>query len=144
MNQQLILLPVLAQLVLVFIVWIRLYTTRVAEMRAKRIAPQSIASAADSAVLLKNVAGPADNFVNQFELPVLFYLVCVLLYIMQLANPLYLSLACAFVVMRYVHSFIHLTYNRVKHRFAAYLIGSCFLWAMLLLLSLKLLSNILN
>ena len=41
-----------------------------------------------------------------------------------------LALAWAFVALRYLHSYIHCTYNRVKHRFSAYLFSGLALWAL--------------
>ncbi len=111
--------PLVAQVVLVAVVAGRMYATRVAEMRARRIRPQSIATSRTAAEALQNVAA-ADNFRNLFEVPVLFFSVCGALAITDTVTPFQLVLAWLYVGLRAVHSFIHLTYNRVIHRFWVY------------------------
>ena len=78
--------------------------------------------------LLKDVAGPSDNLVNLFEIPVLFYVALIILYVTDFSSVFYLVLAWAFVLLRYAHSLIHVTYNRVMHRFAVYFAGTLLLW----------------
>ena len=38
------------------------------------------------------------------------------------------AIAWVFVAFRYVHSVIHVTYNRVRHRFTVYVLGCLVLW----------------
>ncbi|MDB5542089.1 MAG: hypothetical protein JWQ89_3816 [Devosia sp.] len=76
----------------------------------------------------------SNAFDNQFQLPVLFYVAC-LLAIGFGANLLEVLLALAFVVSRYVHAFIHVTTNHVVRRFWAHFAGLvvlCLLWLDLL------------
>ena len=112
--------PVIAQVFLVLVVAIRMYFARVDEMRARRIRPQAIATSQTATEALKNVAA-ADNFRNLFETPVLFFTLCCALAITDTVTTAQLWLAWTYVVLRAVHSFIHVTYNRVIHRFLAYL-----------------------
>jgi hypothetical protein len=128
MKQELIFLPVVAMGLLTASVWVRLYIVRLGEMRAQRIRPQDLASRANAS-LLKQTA-PADNFMNLFELPVLFYTLAVVLYVLNFVDPVYVWLAGLFVALRYVHSIIHITYNKVVHRFFAYALGGAVLWIM--------------
>ena len=72
----------------------------------------------------------ADNFRNLFEAPVLFFAVCCALAITDTVTPLQVTLAWVFVGLRAVHSFIHVTYNRVMHRFAAYVASTICLFLM--------------
>jgi hypothetical protein len=111
--------PLIAQVVLVAVVWGRMYAIRIAEMRARSIPPQSVATSRAAAGALQNIAA-ADNFRNLFEVPVLFFSVCGALAITDTVTPLQLSLAWLYVGLRAVHSFIHVTYNRVIHRFWVY------------------------
>lgn len=119
--------PVFALVLLTLLVWLRLYQTRLAEMKARRIPPQAVASSAQMAALQDTRA--ADNFRNLFELPVLFYTAMLLAIASQSQSMALLVLAWAFVLLRYLHSYIHCTYNRVKDRFSAYLFSSVALWA---------------
>ena len=74
------------------------------------------------------VANPSDNLKNLFEMPVLFYTAVLTLYMTRTADPLFVIMAWTFVALRFLHSGIHVTYNRVVHRFAAYFVGSLLLW----------------
>ena len=67
-------------------------------------------------------------------LPVLLYLALVICFLTAQVNALTLGLAWAFVAARVIHSWIHCTYNRVRHRFYAFIIGFLVLivlWAVL-------------
>jgi hypothetical protein len=63
----------------------------------------------------------ARNFINLFELPVLFYALVPLLALTGLWNDTSVALLWAFVALRYIHTVIHLTVNIIALRFAAYL-----------------------
>ena len=66
------------------------------------------------------VSIPNRNFMNLLELPMLFYVVCIVLYVTAGASTTTIALAWAFVVLRVVHSLIHLSYNHVVHRLVAF------------------------
>lgn len=72
----------------------------------------------------------SNAFDNQFQLPLLFYVGC-LVAIGFGATLLEVVLALAFVVSRYIHAVIHVTSNHVIRRFYAYTAGLvllCVLW----------------
>lgn len=114
-----ILFPVLALVGLSFAVAITMFAQRVSEMRTRRIHPQAMATSVQRSQRLQATTG-ADNFANLFELPVLFYLLCLSLLATQTVGTGFVWSAWAFVALRALHSLIHLTYNRVMHRFVAY------------------------
>jgi hypothetical protein len=66
------------------------------------------------------VSLPNRNLMNLLEMPVLFYVACLTAYLTRNAGDALLALAWAYVGLRVVHSAIHLTYNKVFHRLAAY------------------------
>jgi hypothetical protein len=70
------------------------------------------------------------NYQNLLELPVLFYVVCLLLYIGKTASPTAISLAWAYVALRMLHSLVHLSYNNVMHRFAFFALSNACLLAL--------------
>jgi hypothetical protein len=75
------------------------------------------------------------NFNNQFETPILFYVVCTLYLTLGIEHDIAVVFAWLFVGFRVIHSFIHITYNHVIHRLLAF--GSAFfcvivLWVILL------------
>ena len=77
------------------------------------------------------VSIPNRNYMNLLELPMLFYIVCLVLYVTGAASSLAIAIGWAFVAFRIVHSVIHLTYNRVLHRLAAFTAANfalAFLW----------------
>ncbi|NKN38626.1 hypothetical protein HFC70_19935 [Agrobacterium sp. a22-2] len=67
---------------------------------------------------------------NQFELPVLFYAVSILLYIVDADNVVAVALAWLFVVTRCAHAFVHVTGNRLKLRRPLFMAGFVALFAM--------------
>ena len=66
------------------------------------------------------------NFNNQFEVPLLFYTAAILHLVLQTNSQFALVCAWAFVVSRYFHSFIHITYNHVLHRMLMFFAGFVF------------------
>jgi hypothetical protein len=73
-----ILWPMVGQVGLVALVWLRMYRTRLGEMRSRKISPQAVKTSRLAATALEDVAA-ADNFRNLFEVPVLFFAVCLAL-----------------------------------------------------------------
>ena len=66
----------------------------------------------------------ANNLINQFELPVLFYALCLALFVTNGVNYLTLTLAWLFILSRYVHAWVHLTSNTLRHRRRAFFSGA--------------------
>lgn len=132
-----ILWPMCALAGLVLLVWLRMYVVRLTEVRVRGIDPQRLARSTEAVKILENNSA-ADNLRNLFEIPVLFYAVCIALYVTGLTTPLQLSLAWGFVLLRAVHSAIHTTYNRVMHRFAVYALSTLVVFAMWALFALAL------
>ena len=130
--------PAFAMAALTFAVWVRLYATRIGEMRRERIHPQAVATSRQAAERLRETRA-ADNFRNLFELPVLFYLALVVAAMTAQAGMPVLALAWTFVALRVLHSWIHCSYNKVMHRFQAYVAGGVALWALWIVLAIGLL-----
>ena len=62
------------------------------------------------------------------ESPVLFYTAILLTLILMLQDTVLVYLSWIYVASRYAHSFIHITYNKVMHRFSMF-VFSCFVLA---------------
>lgn len=124
-----LLLPLLAQVALTFIVMIIMYHKRIAEMKSKKIQPQQIDSRSKSKTMLTDSAPGSDNYSNLFESPVLFYTAILLTLILMVQDSILVMLAWTYVASRYLHSFIHVTYNEVMHRFAVFIFSSFVLLA---------------
>jgi len=135
-----ILLPLLAMVFLTFAVWVYLYALRIPEIKRLGIDPDDLQDLAEAHKLLTVSSSTSNNLKNLFEIPVLFYLAAMLAILLMIQDDLLVWLAWGFVILRVVHSAIHCSYNRVMHRFIAYLI-SCLL---LLFMWIRLASYILN
>lgn len=129
-----IILPMLALVALTFTVWVYMYVTRIGEMRRKKIDAQRLDTRSHAQGLLTDSAVVADNLKNLFEVPILFYAGLLLSMVLMIQDPLLVQLSWGFVALRFIHSLVHCTYNRVMHRFLAYL-ASCLIlmliWARL-------------
>jgi hypothetical protein len=113
--------PVLVQVLLTLVVLGLLGRARVAAVRAKRV---KIA-----AVALSNDAWPdevrrfSNNLANQFETPVLFYvLVAAAIHTGATGWPM-IALAWLYVASRVAHAVVHTTSNHVLTRFRIFLVG---------------------
>ncbi len=124
-----LLLPLLAQIALTFIVMLTMYQKRVAEMKSKRIHPQRTKTRSRAHGVLTDSESAANNYSNLLESPILFYVAILLTLILMVQDSILVVLAWTYVAARYVHSFIHITYNRVMHRFTVFVFSSFVLLA---------------
>ena len=124
-----LLIPLLAQVALTFIVMLVMYRTRVAEMKSKKIHPQKMKSRSSAHALLGDSETAADNYSNLFESPVLFYTAILLTLLLMVQDNILVILSWLYVTSRYIHSFIHITYNQVMHRFSVFIFSSLVLLA---------------
>ena len=130
-NNQ-ILLPMLGLMVLTAVVWFVLYAKRIPAMRRLGKPAQTYTTPGPVVDLLpEEISYPANNFKNLFELPVLFYGLCLYLYVTGTAAGVDVMAAWFFLLSRVVHSLIHCTVNIVMARFIAYAAGALVLWFML-------------
>lgn len=111
--------PVAALVGLTFAVLVLVPIARIRAARAGRVSARDF-KFGESANVPGDVALPNRNFMNLLELPLLFYVACIAFYVTAKVDAAALGLAWAYVALRVVHSVIHLTYNRVLHRLAAY------------------------
>lgn len=84
----------------------------------------------ESNAVPSDVSIPNRNYMNLLEVPVLFYVVCLLLYAIAGSPAVAVVLAWSYVVLRVVHSLIHLTYNNVIHRLTAFGVSNAVLVAL--------------
>jgi len=128
--------PLFAHVLLVLALVIVTGRGRVAAVRAGEVKLKDIAL--DGSMWPERLRKPANNYQNQFELPVLFYAVVTLVIATGLADGVSLFLAWAFVASRLVHSFIHLGTNNMVHRLFAFSASLAVLAAMWLWFALRL------
>lgn len=124
--------PFIGMMLLTFVVWLLLLLRRLGYATGNNIHPESMKTPEDVAGLLPEKAmAPANNLRNLTELPILFYGLCLFLYVAGLVDSVFVAAAYVFFIARAVHSVIHCTYNKVMHRFMAYLVSSFALWFIL-------------
>lgn len=124
-----ILLPPTALAFLTGLVWLRMGSDRLRELRTRRIHPQQVATAKQMGETLQNTQS-ADHFRNLFEVPVLFYALCGFLAITRLTTLFLLACAWGYVVLRAAHAYIHLTQNKVVRRFQTFVASTIVLYVM--------------
>ena len=129
--------PLFGMLLLTFAVWLLMYVRRIAFLRAKKINAQELTTPERRAAIIPEpVSYAANNLSNLFELPVVFYALCIYLYVTQQVDAVYVYSAWGFLCGRVVHSVIHCTSNVVILRFAAYMLSAVALWFMVVRASL--------
>ncbi len=139
MSQAAIFQPVMALLILTGVVWVVLFARRMSYLGANKLDAEQLKTPAKVEALLPDaVSAPSYNFKNLFEMPVVFYVVCLAAYATGQVDGLLLNCAWGVVILRAIHSLVHCTYNRVMHRFMAYLGSSLIIWFMLGKVSLAL------
>jgi hypothetical protein len=73
------------------------------------------------------------SFSNQFELPVLFYVLTILVIISRHADVLFVVMAWIFVLTRLAHAYVHCTSNNLQFRGAFFGVGALVLAIMWLI-----------
>lgn len=124
MNQTTIFWPVLAHVLLVYIVYgvmgrRRYFAVKSGEAKVGQYKVRSTEPSSSVTV--------ANNLINQFELPVLFYVLCLALHLTNGVNYLTLALMWIFVASRYFHAWVHLTSNNLLLRSRSFFLGAVIL-----------------
>ncbi len=129
MKQETIFSPFFATILLTFFVWVYMYIRRIQFITTTKMSPSEMATPGKLAQLSPAaVSNPSDNFKNLFEIPILFYLLVIYLFVMQQVDLLYVSAAWGFFILRTLHSIVHCTFNLVILRFYLYLGSTLIVW----------------
>jgi len=123
LHQFAILQPLVALALWTLLVFTLIPIRRIRAMRSGRVSPKEFRMG-ESDKVPEDVRLPNKNMLNLFQMPVLFYVVCIVLYITQLSDLWFVYLAWAFVACRVVHSVIHVSYNHISHRFMAFAVSN--------------------
>ena len=83
-----------------------------------------------------------DNYNHIFEQPTLFYAICLYIYIAESADDLHIQLAWGYVLLRLVHSIIHISVNNVAARAGSFILSSVCLIGLVGREAISLLSSI--
>ncbi|GGA77817.1 membrane protein [Brucella endophytica] len=131
MSQTAIFWPMIVQTALIYAIY---FTTSIRRVKAVKT---GVARAGDFKLPFTEPAPSATairNLANQFELPVLFYVVCLSLYVLNGATLIAVLLAWAFVISRILHAGVHVTSNDLRLRrplFIAGIVINALLWVWL-------------
>jgi len=131
MSSSAIFWPVLGQVFLTLVMFIVLGARKAKAVKSGQVNRQQ--AALDNRVWPEDVIKVTNNVANQFEIPVLFYVLCIVLYSTNAAGTLSVVLAWAFVISRYVHADVHVGSNYVPVRLKLFMFGAITLLAMLVL-----------
>ena len=137
MSIQAILLPLFVEVLLTFGLLLWLAYLRGGDIRsgATRLSQVGLREPNWSTPTLQ----VAYSFSNQFELPVLFYVLTILEVMTRHADFLFVVLAWIFVAMRLLQAYVHTTSNVVRHRGGFYIVGALVLMAMWIIFMVRIL-----
>ena len=83
-----------------------------------------------------HVSIPNRAMMNLLELPVLFYVVCLMFFVVNKVDMIVVQVAWVYVGFRLAQTLIHISYNNVIHRLTVFAIGNFVLvslWGMFFL-----------
>ncbi len=76
------------------------------------------------------------NFLNQFEMPVLFFAICLMAAVFGRADAVMIYAAWSYVGLRLLHSLVHIVGNNVRNRFMVFMTSNLvlmFMWVWIVL-----------
>lgn len=121
--------PVLAQVALTFVILFVMGYFRRQALQAREVKLKDIALSSDAWPGKARQA--ANNFSNQFETPVLFYVLAIMAIHVGATGWLMTGLAWLFVATRVAHAYVHIGSNDLRLRPLAFLVGCVALIGML-------------
>lgn len=107
--------PVFSMVLLTLVIGTVAFFTRVNSVKARKVNPKAY-KLMDAESFPESVIKTTRCFNNQFEVPVLFYVGCLFYVALNVSSVVGLYFAWAFVVLRVMHAYIHITYNHLLHR----------------------------
>jgi hypothetical protein len=137
MSIPMILLPVFVQVFLTFALLMGMAMGRGHALSSGQTKPRDVA--ARQANWPARTAQLGDCFSNQFEVPVLFYVLIALAMPLRHADLIIVMLSWVFVVTRFAHAGVFLTSNDVRTRSLAWFAGAIVVFVMWLYFALKIL-----
>ena len=137
MSVQMVLLPVFVLVGLTFALLLWMASARTRAVTGREISLKDIALGQPNWPTRATQIG--NCFSNQFELPLLFYILIALALPLRHADFVIVLLSWVFVVTRFAHAGIFVTSNNVQQRSLAWFAGVLVLFAMWLYFALKIL-----
>jgi hypothetical protein len=137
MSVQMVLLPVFVLVGLTFALLLGMATTRTRSLTSGETRPKDIALGQQSWPTRATQIG--NCFSNQFELPLLFYILIALALPIRHADLVIVLLSWVFVITRFAHAGIFVTSNNVRQRSLTWFAGVLVLLVMWLYFALRML-----
>jgi hypothetical protein len=135
MTLPMILAPLFVQVLLTFALMLGMMYFRSSAIRRGEVRFQQIALREPHWPVRANQFAYA--FSNQFELPVLFYVLTILAVVTRHADLLFVVLAWIFVLSRVAQGWVHITGNNVPLRGSFYGVGALVLLIMWLIFTVR-------
>jgi hypothetical protein len=132
-----VLLPAFVLVGLTFLLLVRMGRARFASVRAGDVKVKDVALG--QRAWPARVQQIANTYQNQFELPVLFYVLVALALSTRQADLLFVAMSWLFVATRLVHAYIYVTSNAIIRRFQAFLAGALVLMLMWIVFAVRIL-----
>lgn len=127
MQKEYWLLPIGALALLTFFVLLQIPIRRLYAGFIGKVIPEDF-KFGESKNVPQWVAIANRNYMNLLEIPLLFYLICLIQYLTGSNDPLNFQLTWIYVGLRSLHSVIHLTYNNVIHRLIIFAMSNLILF----------------
>ena len=122
----LVILAMFLQVLLTIVVMFIMGRRRFAAHKTKAI-PRDAFKTMDLGQAPESVVVAGRNFSNQFEMPNLFFVACLLAITLNNTSLFFAVVSVLFVVSRIVHSYIHLNGNFIVARFRVFMVGCALL-----------------
>jgi hypothetical protein len=139
MTVQEVLLPLFAEVILTFLLLFALAPLRTRDVQTGVTRPENIALREPNWSLRTLQIG--YSYSNQFELPVLFYVLTILAYFTHRAGVVFVALAWLFVIFRYLQAYVHVTSNKVRVRGSFFILSAVVLAIMWLFYMVEVLTS---
>ncbi len=140
-NQALIFLPMLVVVALTIIGFLRMVQVRFKTISGRQV-PLKFYTAFQGAVEPEPTAITVRHYANLFEAPIIFYVGCFTAFALAATTDALYITAWVYAAARVTQSFIHLTYNNVRQRALAFVIGWIALLVMWVQLALALFARL--
>lgn len=111
--------PMFLMVLLTFTIGLITMKNRIASVKSGDVSPQYF-KLMEGQEVPEIISKTTRSFNNQFEVPVLFYAGCILYISLGVESLIGLIFAWFFVILRYAHAYIHLTYNHLIHRMLSF------------------------
>ena len=137
MSVQMVLLPVFVLVGLTFFLLLWMASARARTLTSGETSPKDIALGEPNWPARATQIG--NCFSNQFEIPLLFYILIALALPLRHADLFIVLMSWVFVVTRFVHAGIFVTTNNVQQRGTAWFAGAVVVLVMWIYFALKIL-----